>query len=142
MDSPEKIKRHVDNRTKLLGAVVGEVFGPGSSFDVRDEAILGKGTHVDLSKAITYPTWEEYYKIRPVVAATGEEILRDERPSSRYGRGILFPDALEVGATDEIEEKATSEAQPSGVSSEVVAASGEDAKLTASMGDLEARRQK
>jgi hypothetical protein len=142
MDSPEKIKRHVDNRTKLLGAVVGEVFGPGSSFDVREEGILTKGTPVDLSKGIIYPTWEEYFKIRPVVASTGEEILREERPSSRYGMGILFPDALEVGASDELEEKATSEAQPSGVSSEAVPASGEDAELTASMSGSEARRQK
>jgi hypothetical protein len=91
MTREEKTQRHLANRAKLMAAAAGEVFGPGSSFDMGDESLLAESTPVDLDKKIVFEKWEDYSSIRPVVMGSGEEIIRDERPSGRYGMGILFP---------------------------------------------------
>jgi hypothetical protein len=142
MDYSEKLRNHVTNREKLLGAIVGEVFGPGNEFEDRSDSLLASGTPVDLSKPVTFANWEDYDKIRPIVLESGEEILRGERPTGRYGMGILFPDTLDLTSGDELEEKATSEAFLGAPTTDNTASVSDDAELVASKKASEDRRHK
>lgn len=83
--------RHLENRTKLLAALAGEIFGPGSQFDQGENTLLVKPTSYDVTKRIEFEDWKAYNSTRPVDMTSGGEILKDEKPSSRYGLGILFP---------------------------------------------------
>jgi hypothetical protein len=103
MTQQEKLQRHLTNRDKFIAAIASEVFGPGSVFDLGD-MLLAEPTAFDLTKPVVFEKWEDYSKVRPVVDGTGEEILRDERPSSRFGMGILFPE-LDEAARENIEEQ-------------------------------------
>lgn len=110
MTREEKTKRHLDNRAKLLAVAAGEVFGPGSKFDLAGEPLLVTSTPYDIDKVIEFDNWKDYSQIRPVVKGSGEEIIRDERPSGRYGMGILFPKADDDILEAEQEQVAAGEA--------------------------------
>jgi hypothetical protein len=84
--------KHITNRRKLLAAIAGEIFGPGSSFDEGDATLLTGAKEFDVNGRIEFPGWSEYSAVRPVVLGTGQEILKDERPLGRYGLGVLFPE--------------------------------------------------
>lgn len=91
MSAKEKFETHLENRRRLIASVAGEIFGPGSKFD-NGTALLGaEPTPFKLEEEIVFEDWASYSKARPVSAGTNEEILKEERPSSRYGMGILFP---------------------------------------------------
>ncbi|MCX6840200.1 MAG: hypothetical protein NTX35_20665, partial [Verrucomicrobia bacterium] len=83
---------HIKNRNKLLAAIAGEVFGPGSSFDGVEDALMTGAKEFDIDGKISFSSWEDYSAVRPVVRGTGDEILKDERPLGRYGLGVLFPE--------------------------------------------------
>jgi len=83
---------HIKNRTKLLAAIAGEIFGPGSSFDCTGDSFKTGAKEFDIDGAISFSSWDDYSAVRPIVKGTGEEILKDERPLGRYGLGILFPE--------------------------------------------------
>lgn len=91
MPTEEQLTHHLDNRSRFIATIVGEVFGPGSGFE-RADSLLADPTPYDLSQPAFFDTWDSYRKVRPVVAGTGEEILRGDRPTSRYGMGVLFPE--------------------------------------------------
>ena len=109
MTDEEKLNRHLTNRDKLIAAIAGEVFGPGSRFD-QPASLLAEATPFDISKPVVFEKWEDYGKVRPVVKDTMEEILKDDRPTSRFGMGILFPKEDELLRQDEEEQLAAEEA--------------------------------
>lgn len=90
MTKEEIVDRHLSNRKAVLAAVAGEVFGPGSRF-ADGQSLLVEGTPFNPDKEVVFEDWSAYGKVRPMVEATGEEVLKDERPTSHYGLGILFP---------------------------------------------------
>lgn len=79
-DSREQV--HIELARELVGPA------PGRS-----------GRPLDLSRTVSFPSWEEargvWYE-----AATGQEILTETVPSRRYGVGVLFP------AGERVEERA------------------------------------
>lgn len=103
------MEQHLENRTKLLASIAGEIFGPGSRFDTSSGDLLSPGTEVDITKPQSFGDWESYNEkyqgIRPIVKGTGEEILQNESPLLRYGMGILFP-KTENGTHDEADDAA------------------------------------
>ncbi len=103
------MEQHLDNRTKLLASIAGEIFGPGSRFDTPSGDLLSPGTEIDITKSQSFADWEgyneKYQGIRPVVKGTGEEILQNESPLIRYGMGILFPKTND-GTNDEADDAA------------------------------------
>lgn len=90
MASPENNLRH---RQWLLKRLRAEVVGPDPSG--RAEDIFSRGEPPEL-------TWEELR--RPRRQPDGEEILTQDRPTKRYGAGILFPIATSA-ATGEPDEE-------------------------------------
>jgi hypothetical protein len=96
-------EQHLENRRLLLAAVAGEIFGPGSSLNTTQQTLMGDAVEIDISKPIKFSSWEDYRK-RHVVLGSKEEILKDEKPSSRYGLGMLFPD-LSSSPSDKAEDK-------------------------------------
>ena len=106
------MEQHLENRTKLLASIAGEIFGPGSRFDTPSGDLLSPGTEVDITKPQSFVDWESYNEkyqgIRPIVKGTREEILQNESPLLRYGMGILFP-KTEDGANDEADDAADAE---------------------------------
>lgn len=93
------IAEHLKNRRSLLAAVAGEIFGPDSSVANGEEGPMAPAIEIDISKPIALSSWEEYRK-RHVVLGSKEEILKDEKPSSRYGLGMLFPDLSKSGSDE------------------------------------------
>jgi hypothetical protein len=108
MTQQEKLQRHLTNRDKFIEAIAGEVFGPGSRFEQK-ETLLADPTPYDITQPIAFEKWEDYSKVRPVVKDTLEEILRDDRPSSRFGMGILFPQEDEAVRQADEEQAAAEE---------------------------------
>lgn len=98
---------HIKNRTKLLAAIAGEIFGPGSSFDGAKDTLMTGAKEFDIDRNITFSSWEDYSAVRPVVKGTGEEILKDERPLGRYGLGVLFPEVEGQTENDDPEDDET-----------------------------------
>jgi hypothetical protein len=109
MSSQTNLERHLFNRDKLIAAIAGEVFGPGSKFEQK-ETLLAAPTPYDITQPVVFEKWEDYGKVRPVVKDTMEEILRDDRPSSRFGMGILFPQEDESARHADDEQVAAEEA--------------------------------
>jgi hypothetical protein len=96
-------EQHLENRRLLLAAVAGEIFGPDSSLNTREQTLMGDAVEIDISKPIKFSSWEDYRK-RHIVLGSKEEILKDEKPSSRYGLGMLFPD-LSSSTSDKSEDE-------------------------------------
>jgi hypothetical protein len=109
MSDQDAVSSHLRNRDLLAAAIAGEVFGPGSSLEV-EGSLLGKPTAFDLSKTVVFPDQKEHRNNRPVDKATGEEILREDRPLNRYGMGVLFPEEDEQIREEEDDLNASAEA--------------------------------
>lgn len=109
MTKEETTDRHLKNRKALLAAVAGEVFGPGSRFADGD-CLLVEGTPYDPDKEIVFDDWKTYGEVRPTVKDTGEEVLKEERPTSHFGLGILFPKLGDEFIAEEEEQLASEEA--------------------------------
>ena len=74
---------HVDNRRTIIRRLRQEIVGPQPL-----------GDPVDLSDL---PRFERFFDAKRAVhqADTGEEILTRDRPTKRYGSGVLFPPETE-----------------------------------------------
>lgn len=98
---------HVQNRNSVLTTLREELVGPSPH-----------GTKLDCKDAIQFETAAESYGPW-VQAGTGQEIINRDRPTKRYGIGILYPltmppqeltDADEVDdATEQLEESVLSD---------------------------------
>lgn len=71
---------HINNRDEvIIKALQEELLGPSP-----------QGEEIDCSGDISFDTSEEFYKPWRQ-KGTGEEILQRDRPTSRYGVGVLYP---------------------------------------------------
>lgn len=109
MFEQDSAKLHLRNRDLIAAAIAGEVFGPGSALEVGG-SLLGEPMAFDLSKTVVFPDQREHRNNRPVEKATGEEILREDRPLNRYGMGVLFPEEDEQAREEGEEIRASAEA--------------------------------
>jgi hypothetical protein len=124
---------HIKNRTKMLAAIAGEIFGPGSSFDGKEDPLMTGAKEFDIDGIISFSSWEDYSAVRPVVKGTGEEILKDERPLGRYGLGVLFPEVEGQTENDDAEddETLTAEEATAGIWADDSEESAEQRKVVA-----------
>ncbi|TDC88823.1 helicase-related protein [Actinomadura sp. 7K507] len=70
-----------DSRERVHGELVRELVGPAPE---------RSGRPLDLSRAVSFASWEEARGVWHD-AATGQEILTETAPSRRFGVGVLFP---------------------------------------------------
>lgn len=77
------LEENLKNRKWLLERMRAEVVGP----DPAGESVLPLDT-----SAVAKMTWEEFRKPRRQI--NGEEVLRQDPPTKRYGAGILFPSGV------------------------------------------------
>lgn len=110
---------HLENREWLVAALCGEVFGPGGACDGWKNDLYGRAERLATNEKPlpwrfdSWKEWNDFKLKREVDALTGEEIIKDELPSNRYGVGILFPstaeDDLQGGSDNDMEELASAE---------------------------------
>ena len=86
------ISDHLKNRQWMVAALASEIYGPGGRFKEWKNDLYAKTHEIKTEAEIIFSSWEEYERKRFVQHGTGEEILKDETPSKRYGVGLLFPD--------------------------------------------------
>lgn len=85
------INKHLENRRWVASALVREIFGPGGRYAGWPETLYAEAVKIEPTRRLIFENWDDYNK-RHIDAASGEEILKDEPPSRRYGVGILFPE--------------------------------------------------
>lgn len=96
------IQKHLKNRKWIASAVVREIFGPGGRYTGWPDNLYTEAVKIEPTGGLVFDNWEEYGK-RHIDAASGEEIIKDETPSRRYGVGILYPEeAAEAGDAEKI----------------------------------------
>lgn len=86
----EQERLHIIERDLVASALVSEIHGPHPDYDSLNGTIKTIAVPVDLTAPLHYNSWESY-RPRFVEKNTGEEIIKDEAPSTLYGVGILFP---------------------------------------------------
>jgi hypothetical protein len=80
---------HLANRQWMCSALAGEIHGPGRFPSWKDD--LYTASHpLELIEGMEIDS-DDFYKKRHIRKTTGEEILKEEPPSKRYGVGLLFP---------------------------------------------------
>jgi len=84
-------EKHLKNREKILARIAKEVFGPGDLFDEDLQIKHDNLIELDTDSPASFKNWNDYNSCFPVLKENKEEILKDEKPSARYGVGILFP---------------------------------------------------
>ena len=73
------------SREKMIDALVSEVFGP----EVIKQPI---GTPIDTTKEINFTSEDKAKKYHPYYDQnSNQEILTTERPTQKYGAGVLYP---------------------------------------------------
>ncbi len=92
---------HIATREKILNTLRRELVGPDPI-----------GEPLDCSHAVTFATREESYPPR-THAGTGEEILQRDRPSKRYGVGVLYPIGRQEDAPGDETDTTSSPPSPS-----------------------------
>lgn len=97
---PDTLEQNLLNRKRLLDALAGEVFGPGSHLALDDETkrLPRKGKAYTIVPGMSFSSWKAYadFCAEPRYdETTGEEILIGETPLQRYGTGVLFPSSVE-----------------------------------------------
>jgi hypothetical protein len=98
--------KHLENRDWLVAALCGEVFGPGGICGGWKNDLYGRAEPLATQEKLpswhfdSWKEWNDFKRKRQVDALTGEEIIKDELPSNRYGVGILFPATAEDDAAD------------------------------------------
>lgn len=80
---------HIRDREQILSALREELLGPAPA-----------GKPIDCSRPIELGKEEGYGPYRQ--AGTGEEILLRDRPTNRYGLGVLFPKGILASQEEEI----------------------------------------
>lgn len=104
MSLPEKLANNLSNRKWLASRLRAEIVGPDP---------FGQGNDICSGGEPKRFTREEHYK--PKKQANGEEVLRPDSPSQRYGAGVLFP----VGVIGESEQLRAGEEDEPQVSSDI-----------------------
>lgn len=96
------LSTHLKNREWMASALAGEIHGPGRFPDWKDD-LYGESHEMEPIPGMQFNHEDFYLEItgkrkdtfsvskRFVRKSTGEEILKDESPSKRYGVGLLFP---------------------------------------------------
>lgn len=79
------LERNLETRRWLLERLRAEIVGPDANG--RAEIIVDEG-----SADFRFASWEEFRK--PKRQSNGEEVLWQDRPTKRYGAGILYPAAV------------------------------------------------
>jgi len=80
---------HLANRQWIATALSDEIHGPGR-FPGWKNDLYAKSHPMEPSAGMEMEA-DDFYNKRHVRKADGEEILKDEPPSKRYGVGLLFP---------------------------------------------------
>jgi hypothetical protein len=80
---------HLSNREWMASALASEIFGPGR-FPGWKNDLFAASHEIEPTRGMELDA-DDFYKKRHVRLSTGEEILKDEAPSKRYGVGLLFP---------------------------------------------------
>ena len=80
---------HLANRQWMATALADEIHGPGRFPGWKND--LYAKSHAIEPHAEMEMEADDFYNKRHVRKANGEEILKDEPPSKRYGVGLLFP---------------------------------------------------
>jgi hypothetical protein len=77
----------------MASSLVREIFGPGGKYKGWPDSspYLQEPLKIKLEEGRVFADWKTY-GLRYVSDPDGEEILKDEPPSRRYGVGILYPD--------------------------------------------------
>ena len=83
--------QHLENRKWVAASLAREIFGPGGRFADWKNDLYKAAEEIDPADGFVFNSWEEYTQKRHVQARTGEEILKDELPSKKYGVGLIFP---------------------------------------------------
>lgn len=81
-DTPD----HIENREKVLSDLEGELVGPRPA-----------GPEIDCSGDVEFDEWYEAYEPHRQ-KSNGQEILTRDRPSNRYGVGVLNPAEEALGS--------------------------------------------
>lgn len=82
---------HLNNRNKLLSVITREIFGPIDDLTTAENNNRDGFFHCDPEIPPKFESYNEYNSVRPVLKESNQEIIKDERPTNRYGMGILFP---------------------------------------------------
>ena len=90
---------HLANRQWMATALADEIHGPGR-FPGWKNDLYAKSHTIEPHAGMEMEA-DDFYNKRHVRKSTGEEILKDESPSKRYGVGLLFPrEKQEESGTD------------------------------------------
>ena len=95
---PDTLELNLLNRRRILDALAGEVFGPGShlALENKEQCLPRPATpSVLVTEFASWKSYEDYCAERRCDKITGEEILVGETPLQRYGTGVLFPSSTE-----------------------------------------------
>ncbi|MDB4357904.1 hypothetical protein N9Z22_00760, partial [bacterium] len=95
---PETLGQNLLNRKRILDALAGEVFGPGSHLALDDQGQRLPRPAKPSTLKKEFPSWEHYQNYCSELLCdkdSGEEILLGETPLQRYGTGVLFPSSTE-----------------------------------------------
>jgi hypothetical protein len=128
------LEKHLQHRRWMSSALVREIFGPGGRYATWPDNLYAEAVPINITQGHVFETWDDYNK-RYTEEGSGNEIIKDEAPSRRYGVGILFPEeeAAEIKEAEEI--PADSDAAAEG-SAGMVEKAGND------RGDLSAAERK
>jgi hypothetical protein len=128
--------QHLENRKWVAASLAREIFGPGGRFADWKNDLYKAAEEIDPADGFVFNSWEEYTQKRHVQARTGEEILKDELPSKKYGVGLIFPEEPDAqGGREEAvpESEAALEASSGVINStvETVEASKQERRMAA-----------
>ena len=92
---------HVENRTTVISDLKYELVGPWEPWNTEGISARPKGTEVDVTKDVMFETVDASYGPW-IQAGSRDEILERDRPTKRYGVGVLYPAevSLEVDPGD------------------------------------------
>lgn len=100
---------HLKNREWMASALAGEIHGPGRFPEWKDD-LYGDNHELEPTPGMEIKHEDYYLEVtdkrkktfsiprRHIRKSTGEEILKEESPSKRYGVGMLFPMEQEIAA--------------------------------------------
>ena len=114
MSDKNDLNEHLKNREWMVASLAGEIFGPGGKYAEWKNDLYKDCATLTPIDGMTFETWEDYQK-RHTDSVTGEEILKEESPSRRYGVGLLYPEEPETRINDSNDEQAEAEEASRGI---------------------------
>lgn len=91
---------HIRYREWMGAALIGEIFGPSIRHRNWKQDLYDEAVPIEPAANMQFASWDDYGR-RLVDKDSGQEILKDEAPSKRYGVGLLYPRESEDAALDE-----------------------------------------